>query len=437
MILPLSVSLLAFFVCLLTGFIVYSSSSRKLEHKLFLALCFVNAWMSLSEFLFIQSTASPLTIFWGRAYLAPGLAVSVALHFILVLTGNNIAKKKWFLGIIYFPNILYYLFTVTTDKIVTGVVSGRWGNEVVYSIKPSILSLGAIWITLLGCLSYIIPLVYFYKEKEKKKKRQFLYIFLGFFLPTVLGTLTLTVMPSAGINIPKLPSIYTMLQEILLGYAVWKFGLLDLNPATAANNIIETMNEMLIIIDREKRVVSYNSALLRLFQYHEEHIRDKSVTNLFPGRFLYDLLAEMDSSEGHQIHSGSPENSSVSHVEDALTTKNGKTVPVNISVSMLYERDGGKAGYVLVARDITKEKTAEAEKEKLIADLREAMDNVKTLRGLIPICARCKKIRDDKGFWNQIEKYISAHSEALFTHGICPECAEKLYGDEEWYREEE
>jgi hypothetical protein len=75
------------------------------------------------------------------------------------------------------------------------------------------------------------------------------------------------------------------------------------------------------------------------------------------------------------------------------------------------------------------------ENRKLIAELREAMENVKTLRGFIPICAKCKKIRDDKGYWNQIEKYLAEHSEALFSHGICPECTEELYGDEDWYRQ--
>jgi two-component system sensor histidine kinase VicK len=70
---------------------------------------------------------------------------------------------------------------------------------------------------------------------------------------------------------------------------------------------------------------------------------------------------------------------------------------------------------------------AEDDREKLIEDLRVALDNVKTLRGLIPICASCKRIRDDSGYWGQIEAYIARHSDAEFSHGICPECAEKLY----------
>jgi hypothetical protein len=70
---------------------------------------------------------------------------------------------------------------------------------------------------------------------------------------------------------------------------------------------------------------------------------------------------------------------------------------------------------------------ADEEKSKIIIELQKALDRVKTLSGLLPICASCKKVRDDQGYWNQIEAYIEANSEAQFSHGICPECAKKLY----------
>jgi len=66
---------------------------------------------------------------------------------------------------------------------------------------------------------------------------------------------------------------------------------------------------------------------------------------------------------------------------------------------------------------------------ELIKKLEKALSEVKRLSGFLPICAKCKKIRDDKGYWNQIEEYISEHSEADFSHGICPECGDELYGD--------
>lgn len=68
----------------------------------------------------------------------------------------------------------------------------------------------------------------------------------------------------------------------------------------------------------------------------------------------------------------------------------------------------------------------EKDKERLIHELREALDNVRRLRGLLPICAYCKKIRDDKGYWNQLEAYLSERSEVSFTHGICPDCAKRI-----------
>jgi CheY-like chemotaxis protein len=75
----------------------------------------------------------------------------------------------------------------------------------------------------------------------------------------------------------------------------------------------------------------------------------------------------------------------------------------------------------------------EAEQKTLVRDLQDALAKVKVLSGLLPICSQCKKIRDDKGYWNHLEKFIATHSDATFSHGICPECTEALYGNESWY----
>jgi transcriptional regulator with GAF, ATPase, and Fis domain len=69
--------------------------------------------------------------------------------------------------------------------------------------------------------------------------------------------------------------------------------------------------------------------------------------------------------------------------------------------------------------------------------LNDFLGEIKTLRGILPICAQCKKVRNDEGYWNQIERYIEQHSNASFSHAICPECAEKLYGNENWYNKKD
>lgn len=80
-----------------------------------------------------------------------------------------------------------------------------------------------------------------------------------------------------------------------------------------------------------------------------------------------------------------------------------------------------------LSEEINERKRAEEGRERLITELKTAFAEVKTLRGIIPICSNCKKIRDDEGYWQQVEEYIQERSEAAFSHGLCHECAEELY----------
>ena len=82
---------------------------------------------------------------------------------------------------------------------------------------------------------------------------------------------------------------------------------------------------------------------------------------------------------------------------------------------------------IALKKEMVERKRIEKEREKLISELQMAMGEVKKLSGFLPICSSCKKIRDDEGYWNQIESYIRDHSEAEFSHSICPECVKKLY----------
>lgn len=86
-------------------------------------------------------------------------------------------------------------------------------------------------------------------------------------------------------------------------------------------------------------------------------------------------------------------------------------------------------GAIITSQDITERKLAELDRIKLIEKLQAALSEVETLRGLLPICASCKKIRDDHGYWNHIEAYLSKHAHAEFTHTLCPECVKLFYPD--------
>jgi hypothetical protein len=107
-------------------------------------------------------------------------------------------------------------------------------------------------------------------------------------------------------------------------------------------------------------------------------------------------------------------------------------IPLNfLGVTILRSNNKSRRYEYLALTDLKK---SNDEKETAIQELKSSLAEVKTLRGFLPICAKCKKIRDDEGYWNQIELYIEKHSEAQFSHGICQECAEELYGEDAWYK---
>lgn len=100
---------------------------------------------------------------------------------------------------------------------------------------------------------------------------------------------------------------------------------------------------------------------------------------------------------------------------------------ITVETTAVFLQFEGKDAHLVFIRDNTERKRVEQDRERLILELKNALANVKKLTGLLPICASCKKVRDDKGYWEQIELYISSHSEAEFSHSICPTCAKKLY----------
>ena len=107
------------------------------------------------------------------------------------------------------------------------------------------------------------------------------------------------------------------------------------------------------------------------------------------------------------------------------------------SVKPVKDAAGTVTSVICISKNITERKKAEQEREKLISELQAALAKIRTLSGLFSICSNCKKIRSDQGKWTQIESYIRDHSDADFSHSICPDCVQKLYPnlDLEKYRE--
>ncbi len=215
--------------------------------------------------------------------------------------------------------------------------------------------------------------------------------------------------------------------------------------------ILEKMAEGILEITPEDRIVYVNPAFSSFINMQEHELLASSFTELFheeDRKRINEILQRMnDGSEaiteespvnldGHQLTLSilpiEGEKSSfviiVNDVTDRKRSEEALRSAHNELEKIVEERT---LELVRVNKDLKQEieerKHVEHEREKFIFKLKEALENVKTLRGLLPICCNCKKIRDDEGYWNQIESYIRKHSEAEFTHSLCPNCAHKLY----------
>lgn len=180
--------------------------------------------------------------------------------------------------------------------------------------------------------------------------------------------------------------------------------------------IVESTDDAICSQQLDGTVVSWNRAAERIFGYRADEIVGHSIIRLFP---------RDQQGEWRDIQERAARGESIGPYETWRRHKDGRAIPVSVTISPLRDGAGQITGVSFIGRDITARRQSEAERAQLIRDLTLALRQVRTLTGLLPICASCKRIRDDRGYWQQVETYISEHTNVMFSHGICPDCLQK------------
>jgi PAS domain S-box-containing protein len=184
--------------------------------------------------------------------------------------------------------------------------------------------------------------------------------------------------------------------------------------------IVDSTGEAIISQNLEGIITTWNSGARQLFGYTEAEAVGRSIFMLIP-EALHGSRSEMF----EKLRSGIP----IESFETKRVRKDGAEVDVYLAISPIKGADGKLMGASAIAYDITERKKIEAERTRMIDELNETLSKVRTLSGLLPICASCKKIRDDKGYWQKLETFVHEHSNAEFSHSICPDCMDRLYSD--------
>jgi PAS domain S-box-containing protein len=185
------------------------------------------------------------------------------------------------------------------------------------------------------------------------------------------------------------------------------------------SGILETTGAFIIVLDSKGRILRLNRAIEKL----TGHTILETV-----GTFIWDLFLIPEEVENFKaIFEKLTPDIFPYEFQSRLKTRTGGYLWVMWSSTAIIREKAEIEFIITTGIDITALKQAEEKHEQLITELQEALAKVKTLKGLVPICASCKKIRDDKGYWRMVEDYIREHSDAEFSHGLCPPCAQKLY----------
>ena len=194
-------------------------------------------------------------------------------------------------------------------------------------------------------------------------------------------------------------------------------------------NAIDYASIGMVLVTPKGKFFKTNQAFNKMIGYSEEELKQKTFQDI-TNSDDYDIGSKVVK----QLIEGETDRAIL---EKRYIRKDGSNLNVLLTTSLLKNDEGKPQYFFTQIQDITERKQAEEQKNRVISDLQKALSEIKTLRGILPICSHCKKIRNDEGYWDQIESYIGDHSEAEFSHGVCQECAKKYYPDMNIYDEDE
>ena len=300
---------------------------------------------------------------------------SFFLWFSLIFT----EKKKILKTIIIYPLIfilpLLFIYKQWIGFLTIDYIKRPWGWEIALS--------DSIWgyFYYLYYLSFVAIGLYLIlnfgrKTKEPTKKKQAGIIFVATLISLILGTLTDVILPELNISgIPALGNVITLIWAGGFIYAIAKYKLMVITPAAAADNIISTIADSLILLDREGNIATVNKATLDLSGYGKDELKGKSVEIFFREKdFKSTLLDRAIKKE------------TIRNYEFGFKTKTGDNIPVIFSSSTIIDKAGGMAGIVCIIKDITERKKAEQKLQQTYQKLKKTMDaTIDTMSRIIEV----------------------------------------------------
>ncbi|MCD6162851.1 MAG: PAS domain S-box protein [candidate division Zixibacteria bacterium] len=191
--------------------------------------------------------------------------------------------------------------------------------------------------------------------------------------------------------------------------------------------LAENITDVIWLIDNKLNITYVSPSIEKMIGYSPDEIMNIKWDKLLSASSMKSAEKIAADEQNLEITGKTHSLNTIQANEFELISKDGALIWIECQSTFMRDSNGQLTGALGVARNINQRKWAEKQQDILIMKLQNALDRIKTLSGIIPICSSCNKIRNDDGSWEDIGEYVKTHSDAEFTHGLCPQCASKLY----------
>jgi PAS domain S-box-containing protein len=351
------ISLTAFFACFFLGNFIYHKNTKSQLNIMIALLSIIVGFLAFAEFQYRQTTDFQTAYLWLKISGLWPIVPAILLHISLIFTGKtSILKNKLTYVLIYAPAIIIAILAVDTTWLLEGIVKEYWGWTYLYPKTSLLFYIMSFWTVLCAFLAGGICLWYYLKSKDIKKL-QTKYLIAGLYLPLLISMFSDVIMPNMSIRIPETTMMMSTIGIGFISYGVWKYRFPALTAAIAADQIVSTMSNFLIMLDHNRNIVTINNATTALLGYSKEELIGKPLEYLFK---------DQASETSNELSSNASD--TIVNYETCLKSKYGEFIPVLLSKSIIKDENGNVMGIVCIGNNIEEIKEA---KDKIKASLNE------------------------------------------------------------------
>jgi len=345
---------LVVYLSLLLGFHVSYLNQKHQLNRLFFLFCILVSFLSLAEVGQLLAPDIQVARFWIRIGALWIFILPLILHFVIIFTENfHLVEEKInrVFALLYGPAFIFVIMEMTTNLFTGHPVAASWGwtkGQSEYTLAPILLVVWALTITGI-CL--VLSIRYYRRLVDERKKKIAQYVIVGCWIILYVSIFIEGMLPELRVIVPEFIGLSFVLGGIFLGYAIYRFGFLSLDPALACDSIFSTLSNPMLIVTPQGKIERVNQATLELLGYSSCELIGKSYLRIFSKSDRGKIGSAMKTNQrktGFLIES-----------EANLETKGGALVPVYLTGSPIMDKEGSIHGTIFMVKDLSYRKRAE------------------------------------------------------------------------------